>query len=69
MVIICNTATRPTKEIEALTTFEASQTLMSSQFCQSSQPKKGSEEDKKYGNININLRVKAKENKKNIKQT
>ena len=37
---------------------------MSSQFCQSSQPKKGSEEDKKYGNININLRVKAKENKK-----
>ena len=42
---------------------------MSSQFCQSSQPKKGSEEDKKYGNININLRVKAKENKKNIKQT
>ena len=41
---------------------------MSSQFCQSSQPKKGSEEDKKYGNININLRVKAKETK-NIKQT
>ena len=27
VVIICNTATRPTKEIEALTTFEAIQTI------------------------------------------